>query len=324
MVEVSTATATAEREQDQVPAISQFSRDFGEAAFGPRGFLKTLPHAVIAAVTFAAIVCFSVALVFKEPYDATVAALLPLLCWHVYLLLNERFYLEGGGGIGRPKSAIRQVPPQVHIEDLDLAAFADQLGIPVQNAFLAGNPGAVNRLMLTALAKDHLRCVAAIKTYRDLFGPLLEECSTVSRLSAIAKPTLDLVGIGTGDGLLTSAVTPRSPRGPPSPEQQRRRTGGSFLSGKCGRPWDTASPHPPEHSSSGSRNLQGQSVAGEVLPTLGLNPTAACPQSGNGKALTESLPEPAVHNGSLNRPASCETGAGSLAPSPGFGLFGGR
>jgi len=324
VAEVSTVAAMTELEPDQIPAFKQFTQDFGQAAFGPHGFLKTLPHAIVAVIALVAILCFSVALVFKEPYDATVAAILPLLSWHVYLLLNERFYLERSDNAVGSKSAIRQVPLESQVEDLDLAAFAEQLGIPVQSAFLAGNSDAVNRLMLTALAKDHLRCVAAIKTYRDVYGPLLEQCSIASKSSGIGKPTLDLVGIGAGESLLASAVTPRSPRGPPSPEQQRRRKGCNFPFGIVGNPRDTTSPSPPHHSSSGNENLQGHFVAGEVLPTLGLNPAAACLQSPEGKASSESVPKTAMHNASVDSPMLFESGVGNTAPSPGFGLFGGR
>jgi len=225
--------------------LHELCRVLGEAAFGDRGLVKTMAHALIVCAAVAAVVSFSKALVAESPYDATLAGLSVLLCWHVFRLLNERFKLErstsGSCEPGWPSSSSRAAGLA---DALDLPGCARQLGLPTESTFLAQNDAVLNQLLLTSLAKEHMRCLGALKQYQVRFGPLSQDGtiaprSTVptslpfgassSQFGTHAKPrALNLAELntasagGVGGGFVNAGITPRSPRGPPSPEQQRR------------------------------------------------------------------------------------------------------
>jgi len=158
---------------------------------GPRGLLKTVPHVATASAALGGIVCFSVALVFQRPFDATLAALLTLLCQHVLSLQNERLKLEiclklasKAGSYQLPghpvqelghSTTVRQVEGSHAVapsEDMDLTSYAQALGLEVARGGSPDSGSALSQILLNSLAKEYLRCVSALQSYKAVFGSL--------------------------------------------------------------------------------------------------------------------------------------------------------
>lgn len=274
--------------------------------FGPAGFLKTVPHTGSALLGLGGIIMFSIAMVWQRPFDATLAALLILLCQHIFALQNERLGLEaklaalrpsqelaGSTAAAQPIAANEERHVPAPSEEMDLKSYAEALGVVAGGAAVgSGSDCSLSQILLTSLAKEYLRCVSALQSYKATFGgleaasspqkqhaeagsaydaALLDEVTT--RVSPPASqvqvhshlpqlgsaysaetpqrlplaPPLPLEAEEAGAG---PALTPRSPRGPPSPEQQKRRrsSGGSAME---------ASPEPHRYVPAGTTASMG-------------------------------------------------------------------
>eukprot|EP00930_Biecheleria_cincta_P075244 TRINITY_DN6240_c0_g1_i1.p1 TRINITY_DN6240_c0_g1~~TRINITY_DN6240_c0_g1_i1.p1 ORF type:complete len:298 (-),score=58.02 TRINITY_DN6240_c0_g1_i1:243-1085(-) len=243
---------------------------------GPNGLVKTGPHAASLLLGMGACACFGVSLALQRPFDATLAALLMMLCVHVFSLQTQRLQLDlrlakqvkqpltaGAQDLRNevlPAQPAAEVPAAPPSEDMDLPSYAQALGV-------GGSGFGLGQILMTSLAKEYLRCVSALQSYKALYGnleaappmppqPLPSSSSAgqaTSERSAGGAYSVDVTnekvetcpqGLGSAYDIrqqphlaapplkldfqaqdLSSqrATTPRSPRGPPSPEQQQRR-----------------------------------------------------------------------------------------------------
>lgn len=247
--------------------------------FGTTGFVKTGPHAASVLLGVGACVCFSISMVSQKPFDATLAVLLIMLCVHVFSLQTQRLQLDtqlaeqvkqsltaGAQDLRnevvspQPATEVPAAPPS---EDMDLSSYAQALGV-------SGSGFGLSQILMNSLAKEYLRCVSALQSYKTLYGnleaapappqpqapsssPSAGQAAAESWAGGADLSTIDVTngnlaaspqGLGTAydirhqphlaasplkldfqaDDLAEQrATTPRSPRGPPSPEQQQRR-----------------------------------------------------------------------------------------------------
>eukprot|EP00933_Yihiella_yeosuensis_P075750 TRINITY_DN85252_c0_g1_i1.p1 TRINITY_DN85252_c0_g1~~TRINITY_DN85252_c0_g1_i1.p1 ORF type:complete len:311 (+),score=65.22 TRINITY_DN85252_c0_g1_i1:102-1034(+) len=265
---------------------------------GPKGLVKTVPHAITFLVGLSGVICFSFALVKQKPFDATLGALIVLLGQYVFTLQNQRLVFEEEllqkvpalakqvstsedfakqadvdssmrsvvvpntssetATTAVPESAAAQpvVSAAVVQDDLDLTSYAQALGVMTRGGDAAANGSALNQILLNSLAKEYLRCISAIQSYKAIFGGLGEDSvpsdgsaeDALNKSISVAnvpiappvplestqtsitrkKPSLDL-DLAEAEQA-TGHSTPPSPGGPPSPEQaQRRRSAGGSV-----------------------------------------------------------------------------------------------
>jgi hypothetical protein len=128
----------------------------------------------------ASVACFSVMLVLQRPFEATLGGVLVLLCRVVYTLQNEHLTLLNtvATTLDHPsfeaESLKRLSGNADSTSDLDLTGFAGTLGIAIHGgrASRAENDCTLQRLLMHTLAKEYLRCTAALKCYVSAYGPL--------------------------------------------------------------------------------------------------------------------------------------------------------
>jgi len=218
---------------------------------------KTLPHAFVAFLGLGGAACFSVAVVFKHPFDACVAVGLVLLCGYVFALQTERCRLEcarqeqpklsevlatDGPAAADAAARARAGPAASGTSELDLTGYAKTLGVSMRS----GGPmegSTLNKILMNALAKEYLRCVSALRCYQSAFGPLEDAATARASTSGLldasssfldvqaARPCMsrpDALNLPLDTVETGVEQTPRSPRGPPSPEEKRRR---AYISG---------------------------------------------------------------------------------------------
>jgi len=213
------------------------------AGWGP---FKTAMHVFAALLGLGAVVCFSAALVVQRPFDATLAGMLAFLCWYVFSLLSERLRL---------KNQLEEDMKLGSVVSMDDDAAAPTSSDTVAVAILpevesaVAKEGTLSKVLMHALAKEYLRCVSAVRHYQNVYGPLPEDLLGISGVSSLPsqappRPLLETSVASVGpppsraDSLnqtsrtmnlgmelkeIMAAPTPRSPRGPPSPEEKRRR-----------------------------------------------------------------------------------------------------
>lgn len=59
--------------------------------------------------------------------------------------------------------------------ELDFTGYAKTLGMSVRNGIVHKEGGTLNKILMDALAKEYLRCVAALRYYQTTFGPLQDD-----------------------------------------------------------------------------------------------------------------------------------------------------
>jgi len=221
----------------------------------PSHILQTPHHALFALFGAAGFASFSFALVQQKPFDATLAAVLVMLCLYIYTLHSERCqrkseWRESFAGVSvlssspkGSKAGIRAGAARAAADgtsELDLTGYAKTLGVSIRNGVVHKEGSTLNKLLMDALAKEYLRCVSALRCYQSAFGPLQEDDLPEKDDGAAQSRTVDE---HSGPDPLTStmnslnlamdlaalaepATTPRSPggmQGPPSPDPKRCR-----------------------------------------------------------------------------------------------------
>jgi hypothetical protein len=189
-----------------------------------------MQHTFAIFLGFGSILCFSLALVQQKPFDATLAAVLIMLCWYIFYLHTERGKLIARQVCGPQQDSVaRRAGHTTSVEadgmsELDLTGYAKTLGVSISAGTGLEEGGTLSKILLDALAKEYLRCMSALKCYQEAFGALPEDiesnqAATASPAMAVHLP-LDTVA-GTES---SSAQTPRSPMAnPPSPVPRRCR-----------------------------------------------------------------------------------------------------
>lgn len=198
----------------------------------PKHIIKTAPHAAIALLGAGSFSAFSYSLVQQLVFDACLAAGLAAICLHIYTLLSERclqrsYKMAALSAISVEKTSSGKDETE-GVAESDLTGCATRLGVSVREG-TASKGGTMNRLMIDALAKEYLRCTAALKCYQTTFGPLPDEAG-----EDVPQPDADPLTSGTLEALkipmnleeLQSAEqshhpTPRSPAELSSPDPRR-------------------------------------------------------------------------------------------------------
>jgi hypothetical protein len=189
----------------------------------------------------------------QKAFDASLSAVLLLLCLYIYTLLSERCRRrsesqEAFVGVSvlssDPKASAARTTAD-GISDLDLTGYATTLGMSIRNGVVHKEGSTLNKILMDALAKEYLRCIAALKCYQETYGPLKEKEENVAEQDSVAPqlPPRETEPPAKSDPLVTSlsqlniamdlvalaegaAPTPRDPAelgGPPSPEPKRCR-----------------------------------------------------------------------------------------------------
>lgn len=222
----------------------------------PAHIFRSPHHAIIALCGAAGVACFSFALLQKKAFDASLAAVLVMVCVYIYTLQSERcrakfhwrnsFAGSKAGSRGAARSAADGT------SELDLTGYATTLGVNIRNGVVHKDGSTLNKILMDALAKEYLRCVSALRCYQTTFGPLQEDpavqddvatqSGTVEHSGTIvhSKPpsmrsrpdplstTMNSMNLAMDLASLAepAAQTPRSPAGlggPPSPDPKRRQ-----------------------------------------------------------------------------------------------------
>jgi len=160
----------------------------------PAHVLQTPPHAFFAVLGISGLGCFSWALVQQRRFDAGIAGLIALLCVYVYSLQSERCRLKSEwreGWVSREsdssgKEAAGGVP-----SELDLTSYGRALGVSIRDGIVHKEGSTVNKLLMDALAKEYLRCTAALRCYQNAFGPLQEDLPEHDDQSASQNQTTE-------------------------------------------------------------------------------------------------------------------------------------
>lgn len=209
----------------------------------PSHILQTPHHAAVALCGLGGFISFSLALVGKKPFDASLSAGIVVLCLYIYTMHSERCrqkteFSEGFTGVsvlstdGRSKKAAND-----GTSELDLTGYATTLGVSIRNGVVHKEGSTLNKILMDALAKEYLRCVTALKSYQSAFGPLQEDLSEAPARTVFGPPmhptdpshtdhlntTITSLKLDLGGMVESAANTPRSPTGIESPDQKRCR-----------------------------------------------------------------------------------------------------
>jgi len=240
-------------------------KGFEDRAIGP---FKTLSHAGVAILGLGGGVVFSVGLLLERFFDAALGIVFALLCWYIFVLLSDRHRLKNHldslssapALLASPTASASACMPTA-VSDIDLTGCAKSLGVALGDG-LAGDGDTLSKVLMSALAKEYLRCIAAIKYYESSYGKVQEDPMHSALMSGPAQFEVSYPEVCVGDGswpqelatpqwanpvpfgfpsgsgdpslaLLVagrdgeepalSARTAASPRGPPSPESNRRQ-----------------------------------------------------------------------------------------------------
>lgn len=249
-------TVVAAEQEDQKLCVmnvadedSQSLQSLGNRPIGP---FKTVPHFTTALLGLASAIFFSVALVQTKPFDASVAGVLMLTCWRVFKLLSERRHLAqqvvdmkssvqcretpsgapsqttdaGTPRIARQDTSSRTraatVPTEAaHTDELDLTGFAQSLSVSIAGAN-SMQTDTLSKVLMTALAKEHLRCVSALRWYKAQYGPLEEDdvATSSSGMALLENVKLQDRGMHSTQGAECLAVeaVPLAQQKEPKPE----------------------------------------------------------------------------------------------------------
>lgn len=143
------------------------------------GPLPSSAHVGVFFVGVFAVVSFSLALVQQRPIDATVAAVLAMLSWYVYMMLSDRIHLRDTAVV-----VLSSLPTALggsseeSLVATDLAEAARVLGIAGADlgfgaaAAAATGGGSAGKALVSALGRDYLFCRAALRAYEQAYGPL--------------------------------------------------------------------------------------------------------------------------------------------------------
>jgi len=308
----------------------------------PSHILHTAPHALVAFVGGCGFVCFSLALVQKAPLDASLAAVLFLLCLYIYTLQSERcrqksmlqeaftgvsIHLPGDSKFSASTSAKAKAADGM--SELDLTGYAKTLGVSMRNGVAHKEGSTLNKILMDALAKEYLRCISALKSYQAIFGPLLGEDAVESQPSdtnhEISNPmgtyetdsfnlAMDLAAVAETLGEI--AQTPRSPPGPPSPDRRRpgqtANVGPALSALERGSVETSPAPKAPANTPQTAGHPHSSYDAGmNISVTL---TDSSCSQAHTQQS--DEAPSSPLRGWSGNQPAS--------PPKRSFGLFGGR
>jgi hypothetical protein len=197
---------------------------------GKVGPFQSVQHTFAIFLGVAGIVCFSIALVQQRPFDATLAAVLIMLCWYIFYLHTAREKLKARQVCGSPQDSVAGRTGHATsvdadgMSELDLTGYAKTLGVSISSGTGLEEGGTLSKILLDALAKEYLRCMSALKCYQQAFGAMPEDIeSNQAAIASLAMPIhlpLDTVA-GTES---STAQTPRSPMAnPPSPDPKRCR-----------------------------------------------------------------------------------------------------
>eukprot|EP00928_Gymnodinium_smaydae_P019195 TRINITY_DN1733_c1_g1_i4.p1 TRINITY_DN1733_c1_g1~~TRINITY_DN1733_c1_g1_i4.p1 ORF type:complete len:382 (+),score=83.06 TRINITY_DN1733_c1_g1_i4:107-1252(+) len=144
------------------------------------------------------------------------------------------------------------------VDDLDLTGLAGSLGVVVYGGSASSSGAAagrdsgagvgslagpeagaasggtrlLDRLLLNAVSREYLRCVSALRSYQALYGPLEPDQAPFSSYEGISiEVPCDRAGLNDPAlfKTLTPRSSPRSPKGPPSPDTQRGLRGNDVV-----------------------------------------------------------------------------------------------
>lgn len=153
----------------------------------PSHILQTPKHALIALIGTGAAAGFSWALIHQKPFDGTLAGVCALICVYIYSLQSERCRLKSQlqGGLAGVSVLANDLRDSLAKEgsratvdgtsELDLTGYARTLGVSIRDGVVHKEGSTLSKILMDALAKEYLRCVAALKCYQNTFGTLPEE-----------------------------------------------------------------------------------------------------------------------------------------------------
>lgn len=221
-------------------ALAQEQTDYwaSTSPSSPHHVLRTAPHAFIALIGLGGFACFSYALIEQLLFDGIMAAVLVGVCLHIYTLQSERSLqkskLPKGGldgvSVFPNKPVASGAGPRSAVDgasELDLTGYAKTLGVSLRSGKAPKEGNTLNKILMDALAKEYLRCQAALRCYQTAFGPLPEDTPEEaaadplsSTLNALRIP-IDLEALGQNE---SRPQTPQSPAGLPSPDKRSKMT----------------------------------------------------------------------------------------------------
>jgi len=290
-----------------------------------------LHHAFAIILGLAGIVCFSIALVQQRPFDATLAAVVVILCWYIVHLYTERGKLHDRQLNGQPQDSVASaVEHGTSIEadgmcELDLTGYAKTLGVSLGTGTGLEEGGTLSKILLDALAKEYLRCMSALKCYQQTFGALPEDAESNEAVRPESSPRLSmrlpldqlaLDEVAVAESESGKAPTPRSPMAnPPSPDPRRCRQHIEAQSSASQPRAAYTAPACPE----GTSKTEG-SDEGHVRTSC---PSSLATSSGEARTSTEEPTPQSQPMTSTEEPAP-QSQPDSEAPPPpcSFGLFG--
>merc|ERR1711865_424544 len=108
--------------------------------------LQTPPHALVALLCVGSVGCFSIACMQQQPFDASLSAVVVLLCVYIYTLQSDRCraksplrtefqgvsVISGDGHYMKP-SASDTATSADGTSELDLTGYARTLGVSIRN-----------------------------------------------------------------------------------------------------------------------------------------------------------------------------------------------
>jgi len=201
----------------------------------PSHILQTPHHAAVALCGVGGFVSFSLGLVGKKPFDASLSAGIVVLCLYIYTLHSERCRQkselpEGFAGVSVLSADGRSTKAPAGTSELDLTGYATTLGVSIRNGVVHKEGSTLNKILMDALAKEYLRCVTALKSYQSAFGPLQEDFPEpvteppVHPMDHTDHFNTTITSLNLDLGMVESAAnTPRSPTGIESPDPKRCR-----------------------------------------------------------------------------------------------------
>jgi len=268
------------------------------------GALETPQHAFFTVLGLGGVAYSSVAVVQLKPFDASLAFVLAVGCWFIFLLENEVKKQRSGESKSTRREKSISAPDKKAgagdgLSELDLTGYAKAIGVSMRTGTGFAEGSTLSKIMMDSLAKEYLRCMSALKCYQTTFGPLLDD---------IAEP----LEVGALDS--AAAPTPRSPMAnPPSPDPKRRTSNeaqtGTSLCANVGGLADRVSA-----ASSSTASSSSSHAANIQQPQM-------CQMSDDEKTI--SPVKPRLNQERREEPAAAAVPQPQPASSSSFGIFGG-